>query len=236
MKTVLKVSLLVLFFASSFSVSAQKSVIVAPTTSSKSPVDTTISKKSPKYAVEGGYINPNRYGSSVSSTYFNGVRIGATANYKLKNNFSLLTGILYSVVYSDKNQGYPNSTFVTYKTLGHFLDIPLRVTYNLPINKNLKAFAFGGPNINIGLFQKQDITSTQTYSSTDPLYVKPKTIDFYKESVLNRLNLQIGLGGGVQWKKYQLKSGYDFGITNLNKVDTGNLYQKGWYVTFSYEF
>jgi hypothetical protein len=233
MKTVFKVSILVLFFDFTTSIFAQKSAKVTSTIISTEKIT---SKTSPRLAIQAGYVNQIRYGSNVSSTYFNGARIGATYNYDLKNNFSLLTGVLYSVVYSDKKQGYPNSKFVNYITLGHFLDIPLQVMYNLPLSKTFKMFAFAGPNINIGLFQKQDITSTQTYLATDPLYVQPKTIDFYKESLLNRLNLQIGVGGGVQWKNYQLKSGYDFGINNLNKLNTGNQYQKGYYVTFSYEF
>lgn len=229
MKTVFKVSFLVLFFAFPFSNFAQKSTNATPTSISSD-------KSYPKFSIEAGYVNQIRYGSKVSPTYFNGGRIGATANYNLKNNVSLLTGVLYSVVYSDKRQGYPDSKFVNYYTLGHFIDIPLQAIYNLPLSKTLKLFAFAGPNVNIGLYQKQNITSTQTYLATDPLYVQSKPIDFYKESILNRLNLQIGVGGGVQWKNYQLKSGYDFGINNLNKLDTGNQYQKGYYVTFSYEF
>ena len=237
MKTVFKVSILVLFLVFTTSTSAQKS---ANTTSTIIPSDKTTSKTtskgSPKLAIEAGYVNQIRYGSKVSPTYFYGAKIGATAKFDMKNNFSLLSGLLYSVVYSDKKQGYPYSQFVKYKTLGHYVDVPLQVMYNLPLSKTFKMFAIAGPTINIGLSQKQDITSTQTYLSTVPFYVEPRTIDFYKGSVLNRLNLQIGVGGGVQWKNYQLKSGYDFGISNLNKLDTGNQYQKGWYVTFSYEF
>ncbi|MHB9140430.1 MAG: outer membrane beta-barrel protein [Paludibacter sp.] len=212
MKKILKISIFVLFIISTLNLSAQK------------------------YAIEAGYLNPDRYGSGVSSTYFNGIRLGGTAGFDLKNNLSLLTGVLYSVVYSDKLQGYPNSTNVTYKTLGHFLDIPLRINYTFPITKNLSVFGFAGPNINIGLYQGQTITSTQTYLPSNPLYVAPGFTELYKASLLNRLNLQIGAGGGVQWNKYQLKGGYDFGITNLNKMNTGNLYQKGWYVSFVYQF
>ena len=212
MKTVFKISLFVLFFTTTLNLNAQK------------------------YAIEGGYINPDRYGKSASSTYFNGGRLGGTASFDLKNNFSLLTGALYSFVYSNKLQKYPSSTSVTYKTLGHFLDIPLRVNYSFPITKNLKVFGFAGPNINIGLFQSQEIISTQTYLPTNPLYIQSGTTDLYKASLLNRLNLQIGLGGGVQWKKYQLKSGYDWGINNLNKTSSGNLNQKGWYISVAYEF
>jgi hypothetical protein len=192
------------------------------------------------YRLEVGYNNPVRTGTGISSTFFNGIQVGGTAEYDLKNNVSLLTGVLYNFVYSDKIQKYPNSTAVSYTTHGHFVDIPVRLIYTYPISKNLKLFGFGGPKLNIGLFQDMKITSTQTYSPSSPLYVQPRSINLYTGSdqdyQLNRLNLQIGLGGGVQWKRYSLKSGYDFGINNLNKLDTGSMHQSGWYLTLGFSF
>jgi len=189
-----------------------------------------------KYRLEVGYTNPDRFETNVSSTYFNGIQLGGTAEFDLKNNVSLLTGVLYNFVYSNKIQTYPNRDSVIYSSFGHFLDIPLRVIYSLPINKNLRFFGFAGPNLNIGLFQNQNITSNMSTSLNLINNIIPGKTDFYKNSILNRLNLQIGVGGGVQWKNYQLKSGYDFGINDLNKTTLGNQYQKGWYVTFAYEF
>jgi len=191
------------------------------------------------YRLEIGYNNPVRKGANFSSTYFNGIQVGGTAEYDLKNNLSLLTGVLYNFVYSDKLQKYPNSTSAKYVSYGHFLDIPLHVTYTYPFSKSLKAFGYAGPNINIGLFQNMNITSTLTYDPSSPYYVQPRSINVYGSDPvyqLNRLNLQIGVGAGVKWKKYQLKGGYNFGINNLNKLDTGSLNQNGWYVTFGYDF
>jgi hypothetical protein len=192
------------------------------------------------YRLEVGYNNPVRTGKGISSTFFNGIQLGGTAEYDLKNNVSLLTGVLYNFVYSDKIQKYPNSENVTYTTKGHFVDIPVRLIYTYPLSKNLKIFGYGGPKLNIGLFQDLKITSTQTYSPSSPLYVQPRSINLYTGSdqdyQLNRLNLQIGLGGGVQWKRYSLKSGYDFGINNLNKLDTGSMHQSGWYLTLGFSF
>lgn len=191
------------------------------------------------YRIEVGVNNPDRYGSGVSSSFFKGIKLGGTAEYQLKNNFSLLTGALYNFVYSDKVEGYPGSTSVKYASTGHFMDIPVRLTYTLPLSKTLKVFGFAGPNFNIGLFQNMKITSTLTYPVTSPFYIQPRTVDLYSgndsEYQLNRLNLQIGIGGGVQWKKYQLKAGYDFGINNLNKLSSGNLNQKGWYISVAYQ-
>lgn len=188
------------------------------------------------YRLEVGYNNPVRFGANVSPTKFDGIRIGGTAEFGLKKNFSLLTGVLYNFVYSNKLQGYPNSDSVVYKTLGHFVDIPLRVTYTYPITKNMKIFAFGGPNFNIGLFQNQQTTSTLTDALNQLNGVKPGKSELYSESIINRLNLQIGLGGGIQWKKYQLKAGYDFGLNKLNRTGTGTVNQSGWYISLAYEF
>jgi hypothetical protein len=192
------------------------------------------------YRLEIGYNNPKRFGSGVSSTYFDGVKLGATAEYKLKNNFSLLTGVLYNFVYSDKIQGYPSSAEAKFRTTGHFLDIPARAIYTYPLSKSLKVFGFAGPNLNIGLAQNLKINSTLTYPSTSPLFIQSRSIDLYGGSdadyQLNRLNLQIGVGGGIQWKKYQIKATYDFGLNNLNRTSSGNLYQKGWYISVAYDF
>jgi len=182
------------------------------------------------YRLEVGYNNPDRTGVGYSNTYFNGIRLGGTAEFDLKNNLSLLTGVLYNFVYSFKIQGYPNSKSVSYESFGHFVDIPLRITYTYPLTKDLKIFGFAGPNLNIGLGQTMKTTSTVS-SIPDALS------DLYKDAVLNRLNFQLGAGGGVQWKTYQFKAGYDFGINNLNKVSgAGNLNQKGWYVSVAYQF
>ena len=85
---------------------------------------------------------------------------------------------------------------------------------------------FAGPTVNVGLSQIKTTLSTVTSVTTN-----------YKEqsyiSNLSQLDLQLGLGLGVQWKQYQLKGGYDYGLLNINRLTTGNLYQKGWYVSLS---
>jgi len=181
------------------------------------------------YRLEVGYNNPVRVGSGISSTFFNGVQVGGTAEFDLKNQFSLLTGVLYNFVYSDKIQKYPNSTRVTYVSYGHFLNIPLHVTYTYPFSKKLKGFGYAGPNINIGLYQTVNTTS-------DVSYVPSQFADLYKDALLSRLNIQLGIGAGLQWKRYQLKAGYDFGLNNLNRLSTGNMHQDGLSVTLGINF
>ena len=194
------------------------------------------------YRLEVGFVSPKQSGAELSTNYFNGGRLGVTAEFGLKHNFSLLTGALYSLVYSNKVQYYSSTDSVTYKTFGHSIDIPLRLTYTLPLSKNLKIFGFAGPNLNIGIAQPRKTTAVLSSSLVqviDEFGNVPTngSEDLYKNAMISRINFQMGAGGGVQWKNYQLKGGYDFGINCINKVDTSKLYrQGGWYVSLVYQF
>lgn len=194
------------------------------------------------YRLELGSVNPKQSGSQFSTNYFNGVRLGGTVEFDLKNNFSLLSGALYSLVYSSKVQYYSSADSVNYKTFGHSIDIPLRLNYTLPLFKNVKVFGFVGPNINIGLAQPRKTTAVlkssiisviDEFTGNVPV---TGTEDMYKAAMISRINFQMGAGGGVQWKNYQLKGGYDFGINSINKIDSSRFIQSGWYVSLVYQF
>ena len=194
------------------------------------------------YRLEVGFVSPKQSGAEFSTNYFNGGRLGVTAEFGLKHNFSLLTGALYSLVYSNKVQYYSSTDSVTYKTFGHSIDIPLRLTYTLPLSKNLKVFGFAGPNINVGIAQPRKTTAVLSSSLREVIdefgnVPTNGSEDLYKNAMISRINFQMGAGGGVQWKNYQLKGGYDFGINSINKVDTSKLFrQGGWYVSLVYQF
>ena len=56
---------------------------------------------------------------------------------------------------------------------------------------------------------------------------------------LIRANIQWGVGGGLEWDRYRLQSGYDFGLNNLvrhQQVSKQYMSEWGWFVTFSYRF
>lgn len=207
-----------------------------------------------KYSVEAGYVQQQRYGKQFKTDYYDGFKVGANLQYDLKHNFSLLTGGLYQFLYSDNTQYYAthDSVNVNYKTMSHSIEIPLQVQYSIPVSKNFKFFAYAGPNISIGLFQPQKVTASLPADvKADILSVLPENMkpfirlesesyannDLYKKSIIQRINLQMSIGGGAQYKNYRLKSGYDFGINSINKIDSNNiLRQRGWYVSMIYQF
>lgn len=205
-----------------------------------------------KYGVELGYNQPVRFGSQFKTDYFDGIRLGGNVEFELKNNLSLLTGTLYSLVYSSNTQYYSSTDSINYKTIGHSLEIPVQIQYSIPVSKNFKFIAFAGPQLGIGITQPQKVTAVISSAkkteieSITPDNMKPfvRTTsvgyadnDLYVKSVISRINFQITLGGGVQYKNYRLKAGYDFGINSINKVDTSNLLrQSGWFASLVYQF
>ncbi|MDR2840072.1 MAG: PorT family protein [Paludibacter sp.] len=208
-----------------------------------------------KYSIEAGYISPTRTQSIYGGRYpetFRGVRLGGNVEFDYKYNFSLLTGVLYSVVYSNSTQKMKiagNNTdtihtgIVKYSTFGHYVDVPVRVKYTLSIAKNLKLFAFAGPNINVGLGQPRKTDASLQESVTgiiDQLTGRVPVSgndDLFRDALIHRINFQLGAGGGVQWKNYTIKGGYDFGINNLQRLDNaGSMRMNSWYVSFVYNF
>ena len=103
----------------------------------------------------------------------------------------------------------------------------------------MKLFAFAGPDFNIGLAQTEDVKFTATVldpAPSNPLnYPVSGTYNLY-DNDLRRLNIQLGAGGGLQWKNYRVKSGYDWGINNISQNKNRSQKMKGWYITFEYEF
>ncbi|MFV0470425.1 MAG: porin family protein [Paludibacteraceae bacterium] len=193
--------------------------------------DTTVHKKSSfLYRAEIGYSETLRYGDHNSSTPFHNIRFGGNVEIPLNTYFGVETGLNYNYGFGEKSQYYavPTDT-AKYSYTSHSLNVPARITFNLPIFWGLKLFAYAGPSFNIGLSEPTKLTTNTTYHLTGSDY------DAYKEKV-NRFNIRLGTGGGVQWKSLRIKSGYDWGILNIGKVKGLSEYDRGWSVSLEYEF
>lgn len=188
-----------------------------------------------KITLEGGYFNPKRAGQSTSETYFDGIRLGGQAEFDLKYNFGFQTGLFYNIGYSNKIQRYAvSSDSVIYNTWNHALEIPLRIVYNQKLFKDFKIFGFAGPNIQIGLVQNQKVDSYLSEYMATYTGIQSGKFNLYKTD-LYRINFQLGAGGGIQWRQFILKSGYDWGINSLDRTKNDRITQGQWYVTFGYQ-
>lgn len=153
-----------------------------------------------------GYINSENKtvipSTITTKVNLNGIQVGPTYQLELTNNISANTGLLYSFQFGEAT--YIASTKIT----AHNIDLPIHITLNIPINKDLKCFAYSGPNFTYEIAKKAETTILGFVT----------TQDFYDDKNLIRFNLQAGVGGGVTYKKFTLKAGYDWGLTDRYKA------------------
>ena len=201
------------------------------------------------YRLEAGYVQNNERSATGSypDMYLHGARLGATATFILPSRFSLQAGLLYSIAYGVTDQHWHSVTqetvqteYMRHRVLEHNLVIPVRAFYTVPLWKELNLFFYGGPQLQIGLAENDYME--QHRSAPMPAWleaqgVPTKSYDRLAEGELGRCNIQLGVGGGLEWDRYRLQAGYDFGLNNLVAAPlTGDqqMWEWGWYTTFSY--
>lgn len=202
------------------------------------------------YRVEAGYVQhwQRSQANSFPTLYLHGVRLGATFTFALPKHFDLQTGLLYTLVYGRNNQHWRSmdapstqTEYIRHRVLEHNLTVPVRVYYTIPLWKQLNLFFYTGPQLHIGLAEN-DYMETHLSDGTktwlQSLDVTTEPYDRMSDQLI-RANIQWGVGGGLEWDRYRLQSGYDFGLNNLVRhPQTANQYMSewGWFVTFSYRF
>ena len=202
------------------------------------------------YRIEAGYVQANQRTKNYSAAdmFQHGARVGVDFDFLLPLNFSMQVGVLYSITYGTQEQHWRSMTaqsvqteYIKHRVLQHDLTIPVRCYYTIPLWRQLNMFFYTGPQMQIGLAQKdylQTHLSEQTQQWLQERGVQTQEYDRYKEDELRRFNIQYGLGGGFEWDKYRIQSGYDFGLNNLikNKVASNqHLWEWSWYVSFVYK-
>lgn len=117
----------------------------------------------------------------------------------------------------------------TYREL-YYLMLPIDLSYYIPLNKkrDFRFFVFGGPRITIGLVGKYSehyFAATRTYETVDP----------FKSKDMQRVDVAIGVGCGIDYRGMFMKIGYDIPCMNTNIQSSPKyLYQHQLQVTMGY--
>lgn len=199
----------------------------------------SVAKPAVKYRAELGYGQIYRYGDYIVTSPYHIIRAGGNVEIPLKSGFGVETGLKYSFAIGKREQYYQRGDIAFADYSGHLLDIPVRITYTLPIFWGMKLFAYAGPNFNIGLTlseERKNTIRTRKADEQQPNYLPTPGIYNLYDSDLKRFTFQLGTGGGIQWKSLRLRSGYDWGLNSIgtNKERPERL--RGWHVAFEYEF
>lgn len=198
--------------------------------------------------LEVGYTQLNHRTQDTSAIYMHGLRVGATVDFTLPYNFSIQTGALLTFTYGQNNQHWPSIdeesaqiNILKHNILQLQLTIPARAYYNITLWKQLRMFFFAGPQLQIGLTNYDLInnkTSNPTTQWLEQQGITTTNNERYLSHELHRANIQFGLGGGLEWDRYRLQAGYDFGLNNILRtpiLPKQKMHEWSWFVTFAYQ-
>ncbi len=203
-----------------------------------------------EYRIEVGYAQDLQHVRDLSfpSPHLYGARIGASFTFTLPLHFGLQTGLHYAILGSKYDQHWRSmnvantqTEIITHHLIAHNLVIPVRAYYTVPVWKELNLFFFTGPQLQIGLAQNDNLDAflseeTKSWLETKGIHTSP--YDRMADELV-RASVQWGLGGGLEWDRYRLQAGYDFGLNNLVKhKQTANQYMSQWgmLISFCYLF
>lgn len=202
------------------------------------------------YRIEVGYVQHEQRVRKISypNMYLNGIRLGATFTFNLPMHFGLQTGVLYTLLYGKNVQHWRSidapsvqKEYITHRIAEHNVTIPIRAYYTIPVWKQLNIFFYTGPQLQIGLAENDYLKthlSDGAKAWLEAQGVATKSYDRMTDELL-RANIQWGVGAGLEWDRYRVQGGYDFGLNNMVKhKQTPNQYMTEWggFVSFSYRF
>jgi len=202
-----------------------------------------------EYRLEAGYAQHEQRTRDLSypQLFLHGARVGATFDFLLPLHFSLQTGLLYTATAGKHEQHWRSMTAqsvkeekITHRVTEHNLTIPLRVYYVIPLWQKLNLFFYTGPQLHIGLAEKDRLKtdlSDEAKAWLEGIAVPTENYDRIEKD-RTRANIQWGLGGGLEWDCFRLQSGYDFGLNNLARkqeyAPKRYMTEWGWFITFCY--
>jgi hypothetical protein len=205
--------------------------------------------KSPvTFSYEVGYANQLRKAKDRATLNIDGLRMGAFFKYNFTNHFFGQTGLYYEYLHYNNTQYYPGTANYRQSTSANQLNLPILAGYQVPLFAKIKFFAYGGPTFRFGLSENL-LTSTTFPSDSVARANMIETLnknglfrynDFtkmYKDKQLTRLSVLLSIGGGFEWNRFYFKSGYDFGLTNIDASDNKKrTTQGGWFISLGYNF
>lgn len=184
------------------------------------------------------------YGTNVpkikgtNSPNLKGYHAGILLSYNINESIGIQTGTLYNhfggvnIDFSQqtlkKSLGVWNQKRTTYTAL----DIPIKVVYSYMLAEDFYLQISGGPNLNYALEKK---TNIEKYVE-NKLSNEEKGTDIYQTADYNRLDLQLGVGIGIQWMGIGIRGSYDWGVLNRTQLISETYRANDLKITLSYKF
>ncbi len=98
------------------------------------------------------------------------------------------------------------------KSIAQYIDLPIGLQYKLSIAQELYLVFNVGPTLSYGI--TNDTESVQKILDRENVTNKNKYDNYYQ-----RFDILLGGSIGIQYKKYQIRGGYDWGLLNLFQTE-----------------
>lgn len=216
---------------------------------------TVVCTQAQEFGINAGFVQQTvrerqtKKGKLVAGDPLHGFKVGVVFEQQFKYGLGLASSLNYS--YFTKQGSWKQDSGITSTRRrtaqnAHYLDLPIHLQYRLNMAKDTYFIFYTGPILNYGLSNE-----TTTYEKTISNESK-SSIDYfdgnsnYAPRGYHKLNLLWGVGVGLQYQKFQLKGGYDFGLTNstidsrFTALETNPFYKRSrldeWTIKLTYFF
>ena len=161
---------------------------------------------------------------ALQTTAYNGLKVGFVYDATIVKGFGYTIGLNYTFganatdwmkEIATQPSFYPQ---VRSRGLYHQVEIPVDWQYKFEIAQRTWLILYTGPTLQCGLVLKDKWyarfdNKSDAFTLEENLYSKEDMADY----ALKRLNVTWGIGAGLQYERYFLRGGYDFGIINPYK-------------------
>lgn len=158
-----------------------------------------------------------------------GYNIGVTVDYAINQDWYILSGLQYTT----KGTKIDYSIFEA-KLNAAYLQLPIHAGYKLEIAPETKLVFHAGPYFAYGINGKAKASTNYFEELEDEWGIegtgKSNTFD-----TIDRFDMGLGLGVGIEFGKFGLDLGWDYGLINIAKED-GTTRNGNAYLTVGYKF
>jgi len=155
-----------------------------------------------------------------------GFNLGVMYDYEFVQNLFLQTGLEFYT--KGLNQEVKETRYEyghEISAVAYYLQLPFHYAYKFEVTEEAKVVLFAGPYFAYGIGGKAELTINDEKESLD-----------YFDDEANRFDIGIGGGIGVEFNTFNIRAGYDQGLSNVYKSDDVKTRNQNFYLTIGCRF
>ena len=150
-----------------------------------------------------------------------GFHVGAKAEYNITDNLYGNAALLFSQKGNQKEEGAYKET----ENPG-YIELPIHIGYRFKMGDKVSIFGETGPYFAYGICGK---------SKLEVLGLE-EDVKFFDDDDVNKFDFGWGVKAGVEYAKFQISLGYEYGITKVFDADDFKPHNSNFMVSVAYMF